>query len=214
MQIFLNQGATAKQTGIATVQPSAGEFGDQLISQLQARYYEWAYRGKVWTLTSAYGGAALVAASAIGQTAWAPSVGLYNPTSGVNAVNLVIISGTAVYVSATPASGGIVWGYCPPPAGVSAAGGNGAVNMSTLTAGGSLARTFVQSAMTGSVASVMLEPFQVSAFAGAISATFASSAGTQDVGGRFIVPPGGAIGLCGGSTPVVQCAISWIEMPV
>src|SRR5271167_1778296 len=110
MQIYLNQGVITKQTGVGVIQPGAGEFGDTLVSELQARYYEWAYRGKLWTITSAYGGAVLVAASAIGQTAWAPSVGLYNGSSGVNAVNLVIVSGAVALVSGTAAAGGIVWG--------------------------------------------------------------------------------------------------------
>jgi hypothetical protein len=216
MQITLSQGLSTKQTGVGTITPNSGEYGDQLITQLQARYYEWAYRGKLWTLSSAYGGAVLVAASAIGQTAWAPSVGLYNGSSGTSAVNLVIISGTVALVSGTAASGGIVWGYCPPPAGVSAAGGNGAINCGTFVAGGSVAKTFIASAMTGSVASVMLEPFQTNAFAGAVGATTANTAAYQDVGGRFIVPPGGAIGITGtvGTSLTLQSAISWIELPV
>ena len=55
------QGVTSKQIG-ANISISLGEFGDQLVSELQARYYEQIYRGNVFTVQ--YTAAALAAPSA------------------------------------------------------------------------------------------------------------------------------------------------------
>ena len=41
------QGITSKQVG-GNISISLGEFGDQLVSELQARYYEQTYRGNVF----------------------------------------------------------------------------------------------------------------------------------------------------------------------
>jgi hypothetical protein len=211
--IGIQQGATGKQVGQVPV-ASAGEYGEILVSELQARYYEWAYRGKVYTLNNGYAGTTLVAASAIGQTAWNPAVGLFNPLN--SGVNLVILSATAGFLSGTPTSGGIVWGFVAPNAGVTAAGGAGAVSLATLVTGGSIAKTFAQSAMTGSAASVMLEPFPVTPFAGAIAATTSNNQVYQEIAGRFIVPPGGVIGISGtlGTSTVVQASLSWAEIAI
>ena len=43
------QGVTSKQIG-ANISISLGEFGDQLVSELQARYYEQTYRGNVFSI--------------------------------------------------------------------------------------------------------------------------------------------------------------------
>jgi hypothetical protein len=217
MQIYLNQGTTGKQTGIGSVSPSAGEFGDQLFSQLNPAYYEWAYRGKVWTLNSGYGGTTLiVTASVIGAANWNPAIALYNPTG--SGVNLAVLSGTVTLISGTLTAGGVCWAYGSGQT-VTAAGGNGAVNMVTMLTGGSIAKTFLQSAMTGAAASgtAVLAPFATSAYAGAaLALTTGSISFTEEVAGKYICPPGGIIGIGGtlGTSTIVQCGLTWAEIPV
>src|SRR5271167_215965 len=217
MQILYNQGLTSKQTGLNEIAPSAGEFGDQLISNLQPRYYEWAYRGKVYTLNSGYGGTTLiVTASVVGAANWNPAIALFNPVG--SGVNLAILSGTVTLISGTLTAGGVVWAYYPPNQVVSAAGGNAAVNMVTMVAGGSIAKTFTQAAMTGAAATGgVLEVFPTSAYAGAaLAATTGNISATVDVAGKFICPPGGIIGIGGtlGTSTIVQCGLCWAELPV
>jgi hypothetical protein len=186
-----------------------------LASDFLPRYTQLTQAGLVWVFSNGYAGTTLVAASAFGQTAWNPAVGLFNPLA--SGVNLVILSGTAGFVSGTPAAGGLAWGYVPVPAGVSATGSNGAVNLGTFAvAGGSVAKTFAQSAMTGSAASVLLENFPVTDFAGAIAATTPQNPMYQEIAGRIVVPPGGAIGISGtlGTATVVTASIVWAEIPL
>jgi len=178
-----------------------------------SRYQEACYRGNLWSLTNGYAGTTLVAASAIGQTAWNPAVGVANPTN--SGKNLVVIATIAQILSGTPTSGGIVLGFVANPSGITAAGGNAAVNMLTLQTGGSIARTFTQTAMTGSGAAIMLLPMPITTFAGAIAAS--TPIGLQwDLAGMILVPPGTAFGISGtlGTATVVQAGLIWEEIAI
>jgi hypothetical protein len=199
--------------GGAPVPLTATPSGAQRTADAHGQYYEAVRNQRVWTLTTAYAGVTLVAASAIGQTAWSPIVGLYNPAG--SGVILSILQGFANYISGTPTAGGLVWGYIAPNAGVTATGGNGAVNSYTFAAGGSIAKTFVMSAMTGSAASVILAPFPVSPFAGAVAATTPLGV-VHETKGLFSVPPGGAIGITGtlGTSTVCAGLLAWEEVPL
>ena len=183
-----------------------------IVTELNPRYYKTTTK-ETLLLSSVYGGSTLVAASAIGQTAWNPAVGIYNPVN--SGKNCVIIWGVGTFVSGTPTAGGLVWGYVAPNAGVTAAGGNNSVNTQNLVTGTSTAKTFLQSAMTGSAASVMLAPL-TDAFAGAVAATSTNTATFDEVAGLFVCPPGGVIGISGtlGTTTVVQCSMAWVELPI
>lgn len=192
---------------------TASGSGAQRVTDAHARYMDAVLRGNVFTLTTAYAGVTLVAASAIGQTAWSPAVGIFNPIGSGKVC--VILAGFANYLSGTPTAGGIVWGFVAPNAGVTAAGGNGAVNAYTMQTGGSAAKTFVMSAMTGSAAAAMLSPFPASAFAGAIAATTPLGA-WHEVAGMYLVPPGGVIGISGtvGTATLLQAFLAWEEIPL
>lgn len=206
-------GPRASSDGTQVPQRAAKD-GTTVVTDAHGRYYEATYRGRVWSYSTPYAGATLVAASAIGQSAWAPLVGLFNPAA--SGVNLIILAGFANYISGTPTAGGIVWGFVAPSAGVTAAGSNGAVNMGTLATGGSTAKTFtVGTAMTGSAASAILFPFPASAFAGAIAATTPLGS-IHQVDGAIIVPPGGAVGITGtlGTATLLQGGLIWEEQPV
>jgi hypothetical protein len=186
--------------------------GAQVTTDAHGTYWEAARNGNLWILPTAYAGVTLVAASAIGQTAWSPVLGLYNPTNSGKLI--LVVSGMVNYISGTPPAGGVVWGFVPGPSGITAAGGNAAINALTQQIGGSIAKTFVMAAMTGSIASQMLCSYPISPFAGAVAATTPLGA-WHLVNGMFLVPPGGAIGLGGaaGTTCVVQATIAWEELP-
>jgi hypothetical protein len=200
--------------GTGTAPPfTASISGAQRTTDAHGRYFEAVRSGNVWTLTTAYAGVTLVAASAIGQTAWSPIVGIFNPAN--SGKNCVVVAGMANYLSGTPTAGGLVWGFVAPTTAVTATGGNGAVNALTLTTGGSAAKTFVMSAMTGSAASAILAPFPVSPFAGAIAASTPLGA-WSDVAGLFVCPPGACIGITGTLGTATVCAgfLAWEEVPV
>jgi hypothetical protein len=200
--------------GTGTAPPfTAGITAAQRVQDAHGRYAEAVRNGSVWTLSTAYAGVTLVAASAIGQTAWSPIVGIFNPANSGKNCNILL--GFASYISGTPTAGGIVWGFVPANAGVTATGGNGAVNALTLTTGGSTAKTFIMSAMTGSAASAILAPFPASPFAGAIAATTPLGA-LQEVGGLFNCPPGACLGITGtlGTATLLQGFLAWEEVPV
>src|ERR1700682_447658 len=86
-----NQGQTGKQTG-QNLTAGMGEFSDVLVTELQPRYYESAYRGLVFSSAVAGGGVAL-SATALFSTAIAtftPILAIYNPLTNIK--NAVILS--------------------------------------------------------------------------------------------------------------------------
>jgi hypothetical protein len=106
-----NQGSTGKAVG-QNLTAGMGEFSDLLITPLMAKYYENAYRGNIFSSSTAGGGVAL-AATALFSTAIAtftPILAIYNPLT--NNKNLSILHAFAGVVggAATQATtGGLLW---------------------------------------------------------------------------------------------------------
>jgi len=93
-----NQGQTGKQVGQNLV-VGLGEFTDQLITQLMARYYEQTVRGNVFGVVFAAAATAAPSATAL------PAFALWNPAgSGKNLVMLAIKAYLSTFTPGTTAT--------------------------------------------------------------------------------------------------------------
>jgi hypothetical protein len=206
------------QPSPTTIQPGTtptlrlGGMADQIVSQLQGRYYENCYRNNMFALSTIALGTTIVAAnvSPVGAAA-APMFAMYNPAgSGKNAVISRIIVNT---LSGTP-GGPFVLNVIPPNAGITAVANLTAINLATLVAAGSVMRGFVQTALTGGAQSVMLRalggPGAVAVGAGIYSVA-------EETAGDLIIPPGGALILAvtaTGTTHIAAASFVYTEVPV
>ena len=180
---------------------------------LHGNYYEGTYRGNVWTLSTAVGGVTVAAANVIAASAGSPIVGVFNPVN--SGKNLVIIRASSTWASGTAGAGGLVWGIIPPNAAVTATGGNGAINNATFTTGGSVAKTFTGSALTGAGVSTLFR-FLGGPTTGALAAN-GSPTVNEETAGDIICPPGAVVGLfaaAAGTSPIVMASMTWEEVAV
>jgi hypothetical protein len=140
-----------------------------------------------------------------------PIIGLWNPQN--SGKNLVVLKHGIVTVSGTP-GGGFIWNYATNQTITQAVSGTIVCNF--LGAGtGSVAKTFVNAATTGSTAGIA---FRLAGWGAAVTATGAPGANTpiqEDDGGDIIVPQGAYVALAAyaaGTSNVVAASITWSEM--
>jgi hypothetical protein len=184
-----------------------------VVQDAHGRNYEATYRGNVWTLSTAAAGITVAAANVIAASAGSPIVGVFNPVG--SGKNLVIVRATSLWASGTTGAGGLVWGIIAPNAGVTAAGGNGAINNATFTTGGSTARTFTGSALTGAGVSTLFR-FLGGPTTGVLAASSAQTV-NEETAGDIICPPGAVVGLfaaAAGTSPIVMASMTWEEVAV
>jgi hypothetical protein len=189
-----------------------GQMGELITSPLQGKYYENAYRGNLYVMSTIALGTTLVAANVSPPGAAAATfLTLFNPTgSGKNAVILRTIINS---LSGTP-GGPFSFAVIPPNAGITAAANLTAINLLTLAAAGSLMRGYVQTALTGGLVHVMLRciggPAAIAAGAGVYSVS-------EETAGDIIVPPGGALSIAiaaTGTTHVAAASLIYAELPI
>jgi hypothetical protein len=190
-----------------------GKTGEMVVGHAHGRYYESAVRGNLWTLSTAAAGVTVAAANVFSASAGSPIVWVFNPvTSGKN---MVITRANLLVASGTLGAGGFVWGFIAPNAGVTAAGGNGAINNQSFLTGGSIAKTFTGSALTGAGAGSLLR-FVGGPTTGAAAANQNLTI-QEDTQGDLICPPGGVIGIfaaAAGTSPIVMASMTWEEVPI
>jgi len=175
------------------------------------RYQEAVRQGSVWSLSTAAGGVTVAAANVFSASAGSPIVGIFNPSG--SGKNCVILRASTQMASGTAGAGGWVWGYLAANAGITAGGGNGAINNGTLITGGSTAKTFTGSAWTGGGAGLLLR-FIGGPTTGAGAAN-ANLTVNEETAGDIIVPPGGAVGIfaaAAGTSPIVMASMTWEEV--
>lgn len=208
------QGLAAGTTQVASIDKQ----GALLASELNARYYQLAYSGLLFSLDS--DSVTLVAANSTKGAAATIRLanGIYNPVgSGRNAVILWVSSAT---VSGTPA-GPLYYN---------------AQSMGTATitnAATGTIRAAIQNTVSPGASSMVPEVNVVLTRSDAATTAFtqtgvhggpaaiAAGAGTyqvlDEVAGRIIVPPGTVWGLAAtgaGTTHIVQSTIWWAEVPI
>jgi hypothetical protein len=193
---------------------------DQMVTQLQGRFYENAYRGNLFS--GAMTTPTILSANTISLSATTtPLIGVWNPLT--SPVNLNILQAT-LQVVLTPNSCGVtgafVWAY---------SGGNGGLtlglnpwNRKTCAQAGSQAKYFtIATALTGLTTNVVV--FELADFGPVTAAQPAAAASIipapqiQNFDGSLIIPPGGLLVLLNttsNTTVTVATRILWSEIPL
>lgn len=199
----LAQGLTGKAVG-ASVGAGSGEFSELLVTELQPRFYEWAYRGNLFSAGSST--TALSANTITLVAATTPIVGVYNPsTSTANVVILQAAITAFINTLTTPVgAGAFVWASSVGNTAVST--GVAGFNRKTLTSSGGQAKVFNGGvALTGLTNNLVI--FEAADFTsptgqtyGTITApttgtTLGSVGGVENFDGSLLVPPGGVLAL-------------------
>lgn len=187
-----------------------GRSAELIVADGHAVYQESVSRGGVFTVSVVQATIATANNSPLGAGG-TPLVGIFNPANSPK--NLVVLRAVIGTASGTPAAQPFcVWNVIPAPAGITAAGAQG-VNNFTFQAAGSVAKSFSNSAITGSVAATALRIIGGTA---AIAAGAGIYSVTEDTKGEIVVPPGAFAGIaCGngaGTTWIVSAALSWEEV--
>lgn len=185
------------------VTPRLGKFLEQMVSELNPRYYEQAYRGRVFSASSAAG-----TSSAGLATTYTGGVCVSNPVGSL--VNLVPIkiSAALVVVSAALTAAGVITGY--------AAGGVTVHTTALVPVSGAIGAAIVPVAKVDQACTLVGTPGWEEFFA-TTGITVGAYAAVFDPEGSIIVPPGGYVAT--GTTIASPAAgamstISWMEVPV
>lgn len=197
-----NQNQTGKQIG-QNIALSVGEYGDALVSELQARYYQNNYRGNVFF-------AANTAAQALSvASATYTGLAVSNPAgSGKNIVLLDVAFGLQTLQTGFSA---VVLGYAPS---VALTTGNSAGPLSAIVGSGT-----ASIAKVGASATLGAAPTIARILAGAQWVTTGTTSNIQivkdEIAGALIVPPGQLVCIEAITTAVTGLAhITWAELPI
>lgn len=186
----------------------AARTGEQVISDLHARFYEQAKRGNLFMGHTAVTGVA--PGTAIGTTA---AFALYNPAG--SGVDLVVINGQMSYLSGTLGIGFISWvahtnpaqaaltGTAIPVVNGKVSGGAGQgkpLTTATVPASGTPFRLFAN--LPPMLATTVLTPWRF----------------VDEVNGAIVIPPGCGVSLqataAAGTSPLVLFGVTWEEVPI
>ena len=198
----LNQGLIGKQTGSNLVQ-TGGEFGERLVSELQARYYEQAYRGNVFI-----GATQVVITFTAGLTTASGLVfGIQNaPSASVAAPkNLVLLNASFTLLSTTSCAVGLSIGPTTTTFNTATTTGPTITSALGAVASGSVAR----------VVSVVASPV-VQCILGGMSGASAITEATSfvDLGGSIIITPGSTATIVTSAAQTGWAALTWMEVPI
>jgi hypothetical protein len=215
-------GTTGPSAGLLRI----GGTGEQIVSDAHGRFYEAAVRGTLFstgmTVTSISN--VTFTTATVDATA-TPIVGVWNPLG--SGKNLVILQARIQIVNTalqTTGQGGFVWLTGTGESAIST--GLTPLNRLTLTASGSIAKGFANTALTGKSASLSIR--EASGLAGgpmnntsflqtAVGALSPNVVAIENIDGAIIVPPGGVLSLQCTTTPIAISAASsllWEEVPV
>lgn len=198
-----------------------GKQGEQMVSELHARWYEQTYRGNLFSTGS--GATALSANTVTLVAATTPIVGVWNPpSSGVNLIILQIAVSAYANTLTTPVGlGGFVLASSVGNLAIST--GSAPFSRKTMALSGSQAKAFPGGvALTGLTNNLVVFDGLEIAVPG--PATFSTTtaivlggAGVANIDGSLIVPPGGVLALLNTTSTVTMSAVSrmlWEEVPV
>lgn len=225
---MLSQGQTGNQlSGDGIQNPMrSGRTGEQMTSDMQARFYENNFRGNLFsggmTLTSI--SAATFTTATLGVTC-TPISGVYNPAgSGKNLVILQMQLQVVLTALTSTGPGAFMWATNINQSALTL--GTAPLNRSTLQQSGSVAKDMTGIALTGMVGNLTVRSASGAAGGSAYNiSNVATAAGFQTtmaaqedtIDGAWIIPPGGVLALLCTTTPVAHSAatmIQWNEVPV
>ena len=197
-----------------------GPYAEQIVNDTGlGRYFEAARAGRIFILSAAAAGVAPASAnvSPLSAGTGQPFVGILNPAGSAKAAVILKAGFTATQVVTTQTASMLVWNFIPTPTAITAAGGAGAVG-ATLgsTVSSSVMRTFVNTALTGSVAATLLRPLAANAQVStnpAVAQAVAAHA-YEETAGAIIVPPGTFLGIAAhaASATLYACWMAWAEI--
>ncbi len=208
------QGQVGPQAGAdaAILTARLSRDGSAVVQFGHGAMQEAAFRGNLFSLATAAAGVTCTATQVVSTTLSSPIVGIYNPAG--SGKNCVILYAEACWASGTAGAGGLCFGTIPSPAGVSAAGGSGSINMLSQVVGGSTAKTFTGAALTGQTVAPGIARVLGGPTTGALAANSMSYYPVY-LDGAIIVPPGGVGGLFTalvGSSPIILASMVWEEI--
>jgi hypothetical protein len=194
-----------------------GRQGDQIVSELQGRYFEQTVRGNVYSLiltatTGTIAAGNIDAAAAAASTQFA----LWNPPS--SKVNLELLKVWIVPISGTAPGGGCWHNFMlqgvPTIQPVGQAynmlvGGPGPTARYVASAGGV--------ALTGAGAITPAKGMAMNLFAAALSATTYIQPTLEEINGDIVLPPGTGWVPCfagAGTTFISGYGVEWAEVPI
>lgn len=198
------QGQTAKQTG-SYVTPGVGEFADNIVTELQPRFYEQTYRGNTFSVTYAANAAAAASATATGLFS------LFNPVG--SGKNLVLLDATVVLVSFSAATTPLqlaLQPYTYTPTTVTA--GNVPATSFIGSGTGSVAKTYTAGTLVGASTTAIkyLGSFYLDLAAGDVVGSI-----TYNFDGKMIIGQGSGVNLVGIATiptNTVALDFTWMEI--
>lgn len=183
-----NQGQTGKQVG-ANLSLGFGEFSESLVSELQPRYYEQAYRGQIFTIGTTAGSLTAYTGAAGGT----PLLAVWNPAG--SGKNLVVLQASAAIAAASSVAGNPCFRlYFGPTAAITQATVVAPFSTISGNATGSVAKAYQDVATTSSTALNYLLTLGTYYWATAAGA-FAMTPLVQDFSGSILVPPGNMIAV-------------------
>ena len=210
MQVEGKTGIQANADG-SFVQPRLLKDASLGTSDTHARFYEGAYRSKLWFATSAVGGVASQAAAALAASC---AFALRNPTgSGVNAILYQAMVG---YISGTMAVGTYVWASYAQ--GAAALGGTAITPVNAQLGSAATAQCTAgtgASFVAGSPTLLRGSALSQGAYAAGAASLVPQ---VENLDGQILVPPGQAlvlflIGATGTSEKLIY-SLMWEEAPI
>jgi quinol-cytochrome oxidoreductase complex cytochrome b subunit len=192
-----------------------GAHGELIVNDSGfGRFFEATLNGRVFCVSTALGATLNGFAAPLGAGGTAV-LALFNPAGNNKAAS--IIKAACTIIPGATATGIIpVWYFIPPNTGITAAGTQAAVS-ALLGSLGSTMKTFINAAVTGSVAATTLRPWACSG--GEPPLTAATIVGgtmsmVEETDGSIIVPPGSLLGVgfnAAGAAETGNVSISWVE---
>lgn len=200
----------------ASGQPNAmvAQLGELGVSEILPRYSALTWSGQVFSVSVA--AAAAVTAYA-GAAAGTPQIAVWNPAG--SGKNLFVLSANYVNVVAASAAGTVTWGlYYGQTAAITAtASSTFPVSQLTMASSGSVAKAYVNTALTSSTALSNVVPLGAYYWATAAGAAQLTAALASEIPGWLLVPPGSMVAL-GGSSALTSATwqgnMVWAEIPV
>ena len=225
MQLFGQVGAPSQSLGVgsANVPFRQGQLGEMVVSELNGRFYEQAYRGNLYSAGTLAVNA--LSANTITLTnSTTPILGVYNPTTST--ANLVILQASLqCFINSLTSGAGpgaFVWAWSVGNTAVST--GTAPLNRKTMVAAGSQAQGMVNTALTGLTNNLVIyEGADFQAPAGVTYTTIGSTSvsvpigGVQNFDGSLIVPPGGVLALLNTTSCTTFSVVGrllWEEVPL
>ena len=197
-----------------------------LVSELNARFYQLAYQGKLWSggmsaLTSINNATFTTATLGATQT---PIAGVWNPAS--SPINVVVLQvQLSITLTALTATGAAPFSWATSTGNSALTLGNAPLNRKTLATTGSQAKDMSGVALTGLTNNLVVRngtpiyggtPVNTSQIY-TIAGIPQHIAAVENIDGAWIVPPGGILSLLATTTPVAHSAVSgmiWTELPL